>query len=346
MKQLLNTLYITTPESYLSKDGTNLVISVDNTEKGRIPIHNIQQVICFGYSGASPGAMYLCASNNVTLTFLTANGRYLASVSGETKGNVLLRRTQYRFADDPDKSLEISKNTIMGKLINCRSLLKKGLNNHSDKINAEAVKIGIDRLTSSIGALNSVSSSGELRGLEGDAAKNYFKALDELILKDKRHFYMKERSRRPPKDRFNTLLSFLYSMLANDVQSALESVGLDPYVGFFHTDRPGRPSLALDIMEELRPLADRTALRLVNLGIIDADGFIEEGGGSYLLTDDARAAIIQAWHDVRYKDTYHPYIKETVQSGMIPFVQASLLVRYLRGDVGGYPPYVMKSVKQ
>lgn len=341
MRQLLNTLYVTSPDSYLHRDGTNLVVDVGGKEVGRIPIHNIQQVMCFGYSGASTGAMRLCAESSVSLSFMSPNGRFLASVSGETRGNVLLRREQYRRADDEMGSLEISRNMIKGKLINSRAVLRKGLSNHPDRVDSKLVGGAIERLTDSISAIDDVSSSAGLRGIEGDAAKVYFESLDQLILRNKNAFFMNGRTRRPPRDRFNSLLSFLYSMLTNDVRSSLEAVGLDPYVGFFHTDRPGRVSLALDLMEEMRPLADRTALKLVNLGMLSADGFIEEGGGAFSMTDDARSIVINEWQKAKGETIKHHFLNESFQAGLIPYIQSMLLAKFIRGDLSGYPSYII-----
>lgn len=345
MKQLLNTLYITNPDSYLHRDGTNLVIDIDGKEAGRIPIHNLQQVICFGYNGASTGAMHLCVENAVTLTFMRANGRFLASVNGETKGNVLLRRAQYRVADNLESSLSIARNMIEGKVINCRAVLRKGLSNHPDSPYSDTLREALQGLSSSISSIQSVESAAELRGVEGDAARTYFSALDGLILRNKDSFFMNERSRRPPKDRFNAVLSFLYALLTNDVRSSLEAVGLDPYVGILHTDRPGRPSLALDLMEEFRPIADRIALRLVNLGMISGDGFIVEGGGSYMMNDQTRAVVISEWQKMKSQEIYHPFIEEKVQTGILPHIQSMLLAKCIRGDLDGYPPFIIKQAK-
>ncbi len=346
MKQLLNTMYVTNPDSFIRRDGTNLVVDIAGKEAGRIPIHNLEQVVCFGYSGASTGAMHLCAESSVTLTFLKPNGRLIATVQGETRGNVLLRREQYRIADHEQSSLSLSRNMIEGKVINCRTILKKGLSNHPDVENAEDLSSSIDKLTKIIDSIQSIESSAELRGIEGDAARAYFSALDCLILKDKASFYMHERSRRPPKDRFNSLISFLYSILTNDVRSALEVVGLDPYVGFLHTDRPGRPSLALDLIEELRPLADRTALRLINLGMVTRAGFIEEGGSAFMMDDQMRATVISEWQKAKSQEIYHPFLKEKVQAGLLPHIQSMLLARCIRGDLEGYPPFIIRQAKQ
>lgn len=346
MKALLNTLYITSSDSYLHRDGTNLVVQKGGEEIGRIPIHNIEQVVCFGYAGSSTGAMHLCAENNVTLTFLKPNGRFLASVNGEIKGNVLLRREQYRRADNSDKSLAIARNMIVGKIANCRAILRKGFANHPDMKDSDIITLSIDRLSSCIDAVYNSKSVEDLRGIEGDAAKEYFRGLNCIILKNKQAFFMDARTRRPPKDRFNALISFLYALLANDVKSALETVGLDPYVGFMHTDRPGRPSLALDLMEELRPFADRVAVRLINLGMIAADGFNEEEGGAYKMDDETRAVVIKEWQKTKTSELFHPFIEESVPIGMLPFVQSMLLARYLRNDIDGYPPFILKQVKK
>lgn len=342
MKKLLNTLYVTTQGTYIHKEGTNLVISLDGSNIGRLPVHNIQQIVCFGNVMMSPHAMALCAENNVSICFMSINGRYLASVQGPIRGNVLLRRSQYRIADDPGNSIMISKNMILGKMINCRRILSKGFRNHPEVSNSIGGHVLLTRLNDYVDTLDDASDSNGLRAIEGAFAKEYFRALDGLILKNKNMFFMKCRTRRPPKDRFNSLLSFLYTMQMNDVRSALESVGLDPYVGFLHTDRPGRPSLALDLMEELRPIADRLALRLINLGIISDIDFIEKEGGAILISDDARRIIIDAWQTRKNDTVPHPFLDESIQVGMIPFVQAMLLAKVIRGELGAYPPFIIE----
>lgn len=341
MRKLLNTLYVTSPDSYVHRDGTNIVVEVSGKERGRLPIHNVQQVVCFGYAGLSPSLMQLCGENDVSLSILKPNGKFIASVNGPIKGNVILRREQYRIADDECRSVEISRNMIDGKLINCRTVLRKGLANHPDR-GMDAVSEAIDRLTGSIASLGEASSLSDIRGIEGNAAKVYFNALDNLILRDKDNFYMHCRSRRPPKDRFNALLSFLYTLLSNDVRSALETNGLDPYVGFLHTDRPGRASLALDMMEEMRPIADRVALRLVNLGMVSADGFKEELGESFMMDDETRAVVIGEWQRTKGIETSHHFINESVSMGLIPHVQSLLLNRTIKCELDGYPPFIIK----
>jgi CRISPR-associated protein Cas1 len=342
MRKLLNTLYVTTPDAYLARDGENLVVRVDNEEKFRIPIHNLEGVVCFGYMGASPHLMRLCSENNVGLSFLTPSGKFLARVSGRVRGNVLLRRTQYRKADNRLESLEISKSFIIGKIVNCRTLLGRGIRDHSAVIDCDRVG-GVDALLiENLLKIEDCDSADTLRGIEGNCAKFYFVALDDLILRQKDVFYMHERNRRPPLDNMNTLLSFLYTLLAHDVESALETVGLDPYVGFFHTDRPGRPGLALDMMEELRPyMADRLALNLVNLNQVNGDDFYKKENGGVIMKDDGRKTVIAAWQKRKQDMITHPYLNEKIPIGLLPYVQAMLMARFLRGDIDGYPPFFM-----
>jgi CRISPR-associated protein Cas1 len=342
MRKLLNTLYVTTPDAYLARDGENLVVRIGNEEKFRIPIHNLEGVVCFGYMGASPHLMRLCSENNVGLSFLTPSGKFLARVSGRVRGNVLLRRTQYRKADNRLESLEISKSFIIGKIVNCRTILGRGIRDHSAVIDCDRVR-GVDALLiENLLKIEDCDSADTLRGIEGNCAKFYFVALDDLILRQKDVFYMHERNRRPPLDNMNTLLSFLYTLLAHDVESALETVGLDPYVGFFHTDRPGRPGLALDMMEELRPyMADRLALNLVNLNQVNGDDFYKKENGGVIMKDDGRKTVIAAWQKRKQDMITHPYLNEKIPIGLLPYVQAMLMARFLRGDIDGYPPFFM-----
>lgn len=341
MKQLLNTLFITAPDSYLSRDGTNLVVSIDGTEVGRIPAFNIEQVMCFGYIGASTAAMRLCCENNISMSFMNPQGRYLMGVHGETKGNVLLRREQYRIADDEYRALQIGRNMILGKVANSRQLIRKSRSNHMERLDNPFINGSISSLTTFIEQIRSSDSIGSLRGLEGDASHVYFKTFDSLILVGKNDFFFRCRNRRPPRDRVNAMLSFVYSMLARDVESALESVGLDPYVGFIHTDRPGRASLALDLMEELRPLADRVVLSLINLRRVDADGFLEEAGGAVMMSDETRRTVIDAWQTRKNAEVIHPFLKERIKLGLVPYVQSMLLSKCIRGELDKYPPFLI-----
>jgi CRISPR-associated protein Cas1 len=342
MRKLLNTLYVTTPESFLHRDGENVIIKVHNEEKFRIPIHNLEGIVCFGYMGASPQLMRLCTEKNVGLSFLTPHGNFQARVSGRVRGNVLLRRTQYRVADSVDDSLNIAKGFIIGKIINCRTILNRSVRDHGDTINCDGINTAEALLIENLLKIDECGSSDALRGIEGNCAKFYFNVFNELILKQKNEFYLFERNRRPPLDNMNALLSFLYTLLAHDVESALETVGLDPYVGFFHTDRPGRASLALDMMEELRPfMADRLALNLVNLKQLSGSDFLKKENGGVLMTDIGKKEVLGAWQKRKQDQIVHPYLNEKISVGLIPYVQATLLARFLRGDIDGYPPFFM-----
>ncbi len=343
MRKLLNTLYVTTPESYLARDGENVVIRQNEETKFRIPIHNLEGIVSFGYCGASPSLMGFCAERGVSLTFLTEHGKFLATVQGPVKGNILLRRTQYRVADSLEESLAVSRNFILGKVANSRTVLQRASRDHEVVFDEPVVAESIDYLCNQIERIRRCSDIDKLRGIEGDSARYYFRAFDNLILHQKDTFFFNERSRRPPLDNMNALLSFLYTLLAHEVRSALESVGLDPAAGFLHRDRPGRPSLALDLMEELRPyLADRMALSLVNRKQINGLGFKQKESGGVIMEDDTRKEVITVWQKRKQEEITHPYLNEKIPVGLIPYVQALLLARYLRGDIDGYPPFIWR----
>jgi CRISPR-associated protein Cas1 len=342
MRKLLNTLYVTTPESYLHRDGENVVVKVGNEERFRIPIHNLEGIVCFGYMGASPFLMRLCSDNNVGLSFLTPHGKFLGRVSGRVRGNVLLRRTQYRIADDAELSLDLAKCFITGKIVNCRTVLGRSIRDHGDMISSDRIRCADSLLIENLTNIDVCTTADSLRGIEGNCAKFYFDVFDELILKQKDDFFMLERNRRPPRDNMNSLLSFLYTLLAHDVESALESVGLDPYVGFFHTDRSGRASLALDMMEELRPfIVDRLALNLVNLQQVCSSDFLKKESGGIIMTDKGRKEVLAAWQKKKQDEITHPYLNEKIPIGLLPYVQAMMMARFLRGDIDGYPPFFM-----
>ena len=342
MRKLLNTLYVTTPGSYLHRDGENVIIRVGSEERFRIPIHNLEGIVCFGYMGSSPQLMQLCSENHVGLSFLTPYGKFLGRVSGRVRGNVLLRRTQYRIADNSEASLDIAKCFIAGKIVNCRTVLGRSIRDHGEVICREKIQNADNLLIENLMKIDGCTNADTLRGIEGNCAKFYFDVLDELILKQKTDFFVHERNRRPPRDNMNALLSLLYTLLAHDVESALETVGLDPYVGFFHTDRPGRASLALDMMEELRPfIADRLVLNLVNLQQICGTDFLKKEGGGILLTDKGRKEVLGAWQKRKQDEITHPYLNEKIPIGLLPYVQALLMARFLRGDIEGYPPFFM-----
>lgn len=343
MRKLLNTLYVTAPDSYLARDGQNVLVMINDEVRFRVPIHNLEGIVHFGYPGASPGLMALCAENNVALSFCTEHGRFLARVTGRVSGNVLLRRKQYRMADDLETSTYIARSVIVGKLANCRTVLQRALRDHQQRLKDKGIDVAIRQLARIIEEAIDATSLDKTRGAEGEGARLYFNCLDHLILHNKKTFYMRKRTRRPPRDPFNALLSFLYTMLTNDVAAALETVGLDPAVGFLHRDRPGRLSLALDIMEELRPyLADRLALSLINRKQVSKKGFVVRESGAVFMDDETRRTVLQAWQERKRDVITHPYLEEKIQIGLLPYAQAMLLARYIRGDIDGYPPFLAR----
>ena len=343
MKKLLNTLYVTSENSYLSLDGENIVIYEGETEKGRVPLHNLEGIVSFGYRGTSPALMGACAQRNISLCYVTPQGKFLARVSGKIKGNVLLREQQYTSSKDSQTSLEIAKNCITGKVYNARWVLERAIRDHGMQIDAERVKNASVYLKNSLEWIRNSSSMEQLRGYEGEAASVYFGVFDELILQQKKDFSFTGRNKRPPLDPMNAMLSFVYTLLTNTITSALETVGLDPYVGYMHTDRPGRTSLSLDLIEELRAvLADRFVLSLVNKKIVTAKNFTCKENGAVLMDEDARKRLLTEWQNKKKEVITHPYLKEKVEWGMVPYVQAMLLARYLRGDLDGYPVFLWK----
>lgn len=343
MKKLLNTLFVTTEDAYLSLDGENIVVSRDRHELGRFPLHTLDGIISFSYAGASPALMGGCAKRGVGLTFCTPNGRFLARAVGEQNGNVLLRRMQYRVADDPTQSCRIARNMIFGKLHNARWSIERAKRDHALRVDTQKLQASIDRLKGLYPLVTAETSLDALRGEEGSGAQAYFDVLDDMILQNKSDFFFHARSRRPPLDNVNAMLSFAYSLLGNDCAAALESVGLDAYVGFLHRDRPGRTSLALDLVEELRPcFADRFVLSLVNNRILTASDFLATDSGAVLLTDAGRKKFLQTWQTRKRDMITHPYLKEKISWGLVPYVQALLLARYLRDDLDAYPPFLWK----
>jgi CRISPR-associated protein Cas1 len=343
VRKLLNTLYVTSPDAYLARDGENVLVRQDEQVKFRVPIHNIEGIVSFGYCGASPALMAFCAERGVSLTFLTEHGKFLATVQGPVKGNVLLRRQQYRISDSAEKSIEISRNFILGKVANARTVLQRAVRDH-DSVSKDATVIGnIKYLQSQFEKIERCKNLEMLRGIEGDSARTYFDSFNKLILSQKEDFFFHERSRRPPLDNMNALLSFLYTLLTHEVRSALETVGLDPALGFMHQPRPGRPSLALDVMEELRPyLADRLALSLVNRNQITGAGFKRKESGAVIMEDDMRKEVIAAWQKRKQEEITHPFLNEKISIGLLPHVQALLLARFIRGDIDGYPPFIWR----
>lgn len=347
MKRHLNTLYITTQGAWLSKDGENVVVSSEGNEIGRVPVHTIGGIVGFGRMLMSPQLMGHCAENDIAMSYLSENGRFLARVVGPQSGNVLLRREQYRRADDETACAAIVRAIIAGKTINQRAVLRRAVRDHGPtmddadraRLEASAARFtAIARRCENEGLL-----TDELRGLEGEAGNIYFSVFDHLIRADKETFQFKHRSRRPPRDRVNAVLSFVYTLLAHDIRSALESVGLDPAVGFLHRDRPGRASLALDVMEEFRPFfADRLVLSLINRRQLGRKDFRDFENGAVLLTEEGRKAVLVAYQERKREELMHPFIEEKVTVGLTWHVQAQLLARHLRGDLDGYPPFVWK----
>lgn len=346
MRRLLNTIYVTSEDAWLRKDRENLVIEVQGVERGRVPLHMMEGLVCFSRVGASPSVMAACAEAGIGLSFLTPNGRFQARVEGQRSGNVLLRRTQYRVADDPARALPVVRGIVAGKAANQRTVVMRALRDHAVKMSEEARDAlqSVERqLSHAARRTLAAGDVAELRGIEGDCARLYFSVFNHLIRHDDAAFTFAGRSRRPPLDRVNALLSFLYAMLGHDCRSALEAVGLDPQVGLLHADRPGRASLALDLMEEMRPvLADRLALSLINRRQIAADDFIVEDGGAVRMSDDARKTVLVAWQERKKEELRHPFLGEALSWGLAMHVQAQLLARHLRGDLDGYPPFIWK----
>ncbi|HAJ57050.1 MAG TPA: subtype I-C CRISPR-associated endonuclease Cas1 [Candidatus Omnitrophica bacterium] len=343
MKKYLNTLFVTTQGTYLSKEGETVVVSVEKEKKLQVPIHTLSGIVCFGNVMMSPFLMGHCAENNVSISFLTEYGRFLASVRGKTSGNVLLRREQYRRADDLLVSCAIARAILTGKIANCRAVLLRAARDHSEKLTDSGVEKTTKWLSASIEQLGRADNLDILRGIEGESANNYFGVFDDLITAQKDNFKFEDRNRRPPRDNVNCLLSFLYTLLMHDIRSALESVGLDSYVGFLHRDRSGRAGLALDMMEEFRPfLADRLVLSLINREQVSEKGFTRSESGAVLMNDDTRKTVLVAYQKRKLEEIEHPYLKESVQIGLLFYIQALLFARYLRGDIDGYPVFIWR----
>ncbi len=340
MKKHLNTLFVTTQGAYLAKDGETVAVRIEKKVKLRIPIHTLDGIVCFGNVGCSPFLMGFCGKMDVAISFLTEYGRFLARVQGPVSGNVLLRREQYRRADDLDFCAQIARAFISGKVANSRKVLQRAVRDHKDKVDTQELGKASDHLTASLHRLQSDLALDEARGVEGDAAHVYFGVFDHLIVRNKDDFIFEQRSRRPPLDRVNCLLSFLYTLVMHDIRSALECTGLDPAVGFLHRDRPGRPGLALDMMEEFRPMADRIALSLINRGQLQAKDFVISDGGGVRMKDKGRKALLVTYQQRKQDVLQHPFLKEKMPLGLFFHTQALLLSRYLRGDLDGYPPVI------
>ena len=340
MKKLLNTLYVSTQGIYLHREGETVVARLDREPKLRLPIHTLSGIVCFGNVLCSPFLLGLCGERGVQVSFLTEHGRFLARVSGAVSGNVLLRRQQVRRADNPAASLTIARSFVLGKLANSRTVMQRALRDHGPDA---ALETAVNTLANAIRRAGEADDIYILRGIEGEAANAYFGAFNGMIVAQKECFHMAGRSRRPPLDPLNALLSFLYTLLTHDCTAALEGVGLDPQMGFLHALRPGRPSLALDLMEEFRSvLADRVALSLINLKQINARSFTTSESGAVVMKDDDRKNVLKAWQQKKQESLQHPFLDEKVEIGLLPHAQALLLARHLRGDLDAYPPFLLK----
>lgn len=346
MRRHLNTLYVTTQGAYLNKDGANVVVSVEGAERARVPVHTLGGLVCFGRVSASPFLLGFCAEEGVAISFLSEHGRFLARVEGAVSGNVLLRREQYRRSDDPDGCAAIVRSLVIGKTLNQRAVIRRALRDHAARMAPDAantLRTAEQRLTDIARRAERPQAMDELRGLEGEAANVYFSGFDLLIRVPDPEFRFAGRSRRPPLDPVNALLSFVYTLLVHDIRSALEAVGLDPAVGFLHRDRPGRPSLALDLMEEFRPFfADRLALSLINRRQVSASDFRRLENGACLMSDALRRTVLVAYQERKREELRHPFLGEPVTVGLLWHLQAQLLARHLRGDLDGYPPFVWR----
>lgn len=343
MRQLLNTLFVLSHDSYLSLDGENVVVNREGQELARFALHTLEGIVCFTYAGASPALMGSCAKRGIDLCFFSPQGKFLARTVGEEQGNVLLRQTQYRVADDPWQSCRYARGFVLGKVYNARWVLERATRDHPQRVPVEDLKRSASQLAAALPLIETCDDPAQLLGLEGEAAQRYFDCFNALILQQQKDFVFTVRSRRPPLDNINALLSFAYTMLARDCAAALTAVGLDPYVGFLHRPRPGRQSLALDLMEELRAVyADRFVLSCVNQKILTAKHLQKQESGAVWLTDDGRKAFFQAWQSKKQEQITHPFLKEKLPWGLVPYVQALLLARTLRGDLEVYPPFFWK----
>ncbi len=343
MRQHGNTLFVTTQGAFVGKEDEAVVIRAGGELKGRVPVHSLDGIVCFGQATCSPALMALCCEQNVTISFLTEHGRFLGRVEGATPGNVLVRREQYRRADDDECAARIAAAIVVGKVANCRTVLLRALRDNPDGSGRDHISTAAERIKGRLRCLAPDAPLDVVRGVEGDCARLYFDVFDDLVTSQKDGFHFGGRSRRPPLDAMNSLLSFLYVLLEHDVTGALRASSFDPAVGFLHRDRPGRPGLALDLMEELRPvLADRLALSLVNLRQVSPEGFQTSESGAVLMSDETRKAVIVAYQRRKQETITHAFIGERTTMGLVPHLQARLLARHLRGDLDGYPPFLWR----
>ncbi len=343
MRKLLNTLYITSEDAYLALDGENIIILREEKAIGRFPLHTLENIVSFSYKGASPALMGACAIRHINLSFFTPRGKFLAVTTGLSSGNVLLRKEQYRISDAEERSLLYARNMILGKVFNCRWSLERTVRDHGLRVDKEKIENVSDELYIGLQKIRKCGSIDALRGIEGELASRYFSVFDHLIINQKDSFYFKTRTRRPPMDNLNALLSFAYSILGNECAGALEGAGLDPYVGFLHQDRPGRKSMALDLMEELRAImADRFVIGLVNRRMINEKHFDRQADGAVLMNDEGRRIFLTSWQQKKKETITHPFLGDKLSWGLVPYAQAMLLARTIRGDLDEYPPFMWK----
>lgn len=344
MKHTANTLYITQPKSFLSKEGNTILVEQNGNKVAQLPIHAVGEIVCFGFGiVVTAPLMEHCAENGVSIAYLSESGRFLGRIEGPIKGNVLLRRQQYRLADDPAASLEIARTIVASKVQNSRSNLTRFLRNYAGHSATEKMAAASAGLAGELESIRRCPDIDKLRGLEGESANSYFGVFDHLIVQQKESFRFAGRNRRPPLDGVNALLSFGYSLLANDLCSALESVGLDPYVGFLHADRPGRPSLALDLMEEFRAsFVDRLVLNLINMKMVRPEQFVQQPTGEVQMDAEGRKSLITAYQQRKRETLAHPFLEEEMEIGLIFHAQARLLARHIRGDIDYYPAFLWR----
>ena len=343
MQRFLNTLYITTQKSYLHKKGDAIEVIVEDKVKASIPMITLDSIVCFGNISVSPFLLGAAPEHNITISFLSETGKYLARVQGPVAGNVLLRKAQYRVSDDKLKSAQVAKYFITGKIANQKTILQRAIRDHKDKVDSKKIESAIQVLNRNLDKIEHETDLDKLRGIEGDSAEAYFSVFDELIISQKDGFRFEGRNRRPPLDNVNAMLSYVYTLLYHDMISALEVVGLDPAVGFMHRDRPGRLSLALDLMEEFRAFfADRLVLSLINLKEVAAEHFEKSASGAVIMNEAARKTVIAAYQKKKEAVVKHPYVEKRMHLAILFHTQARLLARFLRGDIDGYPVYIWK----
>jgi CRISPR-associated protein Cas1 len=343
MRQILNTLYVMTPNAYVHLENDTIRVDVEREKKLQIPLHHLGSVVCLGNIMVSPALMHRLADDGVSLVLLDGNGRFKARLEGPVSGNILLRQAQHAKAREPEFALSMAKTFVAGKISNARQVLLRGAREAKSDEDKAVLSRGADDLAAALRALPAAQDLDTLRGVEGDAAHKYFGCVNTLIRPDARtDFAMDGRSRRPPRDRMNALLSFLYAMLMNDCRSAIESVGLDPQLGFLHAVRPGRAALALDLLEEFRPIADRLALTLVNRGQIASGDFVVREGGAVSLEGDARKEVVVAYQERKQEELTHPVLEQNTPLGLIPLLQARFVARTVRGEMDAYVPFLVR----